>query len=285
MRKAISKANNELFVFDSVADIEEYSDPDTFEYREGSASWTGAQIESYEELKERCRMAWSAGLEILEKSTEKLRKEAIPDLKSHKATTTWSNNPEDGEFDYERHCAGEPCYRVTKREETQGPTEVTVITDTTTPGFKDPESILWRGAVALALTQLLEEKGYRVELWVINGSSLFLNYPRKAIITACKLKNCSDPMDMSTLVNTVSGWFYRTATFTLLRTICRKQDQEMHPALGTAMEPVPADLDMVSMDDLRIYSSGAFSFNGALAQIRAELARFKAKGPQPEQSI
>jgi hypothetical protein len=172
--------------------------------------------------------------------------------------------------------AGQPAFfKKTERKEKSGPTEMTIVIDTSTPYWVDPQDVLWRGAAAIALTHILEEKGYKVELWVINGSNL---YREINVMTACCLKRPADPLDSSTLINTVSGWFYRTAIFTLLSTICEKEGQEMNIGYGGAYTAVESELDLLTVDELRVYSAGFFTFDGALGVIEAEMKKLAERG-------
>lgn len=276
MKEVTSRAGSLMVIFDSVKELNDYADPKYLRTR-GRAQFVGRDIgETWEELQAVQQAAWDEGIEVLTMSVERLRKEKIPELKDHRRQTQFSTDDGD-EMDMERMMQGEAYWRKSVREDHEGPTIVTIITDTTTPASRDAEDILWRGAVAIALAILLEEKGYKVELWVANGSQLF-DRESRAVITACCLKRPQDPLDISTLVNTVSGWFYRTATFTLLDTICAKHNKDVAFGYGTCREPQPADLDEISMDELRIYSSGVYSFSGAIQCIQAELARFHTKG-------
>ncbi len=277
MKKVWSQSKALMYVFESNAEIIAFTEGSKFEEHAGknNESFVGRKLENWEEVQQAVQGKWEEGMEILEESVNRLAKEALPEMKSRKRKTEFDSSEGD-EFDYERFMSGQDPFRSSTRETHDGPGEITIVTDTTTPGSMEPEDIMWRGAVALALTKLLELKGYRVELWVINGSYLFANtmYP---VCTACCLKRCQDTMDMSTLVNTVSGWFYRTATFTLLGTICEKEQQEVAWGLGRPYTPNPLDLNEVTPDQVRIYSSGTYSFSGAISQIRAEVERFKVQ--------
>ncbi len=77
-------------------------------------------------------------------------------------------------------------------------------------------NLLWRGAAAVALTRLLEEAGYRVELWAAVKVTRVWQRKDKfdtAVMDAVCLKRAGDPLDESTLISAVSGWFFRTVTF------------------------------------------------------------------------
>jgi len=115
-------------------------------------------------------------------------------------------------------------------------------------------------------------------LWVINGSTLYRGKGTK-VMTACCLKRTHDPLDLGTIINTVSGWFYRTETFTLLKTICDRRGEEVAYGLGQCYYPTEKDLDQLTTDKLRVYSSGVFSFSGAYDLIVSQLKTvFEGKG-------
>lgn len=78
---------------------------------------------------------------------------------------------------------------------------------------------------------------------------------------------------MSTLVNTVAGWFYRTVTFTLMDTICAKTKETCSSGYGCVYNPTETDLDEITPDALRVYSSGVFTFNGAVSLMESELGK------------
>ena len=273
MRKLESKTGAKLFAFESMAEINEYVDPKFF--RDRGASFTGEELKSWEAVKDKAIGAWEDGMMILTDAVEMLRKEPLPEIKSHKRGFVWRYDEGD-EVDLERMAAGEAYWKKYTREESTGPTEVTIITDTTTSSVRNSVDILWRGAVAVALAVLLEEKGYKVELWVVNGSMLYEN-KRFGVCTACQLKKTSDPLDASTLINVMSGWFYRSSTFALLDTICSKEGERVEEGYGGCYEPRPQDLDELTRDEHRVYSSGVYTYNGALGVIRAEMAKFETK--------
>lgn len=269
MLKDTTDLGTHLFKFGSQLDLTTYSDPTCF--KKQNASFIGEDFDSWEDADKKTKMPWEKGQEVLAGFVKRLSEASLPQLKSRVRYTEWSY--EDGDdVDLDRMAQGLPYMRKTIREQGSGPGEMTIIVDTTTPWHEQSENILWRGAVAIALTQILEEKGYRVELWAVNGSKLFAD-DFNAVMTATCLKHCSDPLDASTLIGTVSGWFYRSVVFTLLDTICHKEQRPVQWGYGSCYTPKPKDLDSVSMDQLRLYASGVFSFNGALDMIIGEVER------------
>lgn len=267
MRRLYTDKNGDLFLFESMAQVVEYIDPGKFQSR--PQGFVGENLPTWDLVAKRTNREWAEGMHTLRRFTERLRQTELPEIKSRKRRVRF-NEYEGDEVEYDRLMQGQPFWRKTEREQVEGPTTVTVMVDTSTPAYQSSDDILWRGAAALALTEILEEKGYSVELWVVNGSALYANESTR-VMTGCCLKRCSDPLDTSTLINTVSGWFYRTVHFTLLRTICARVHKQISPALGRPIMPIPSDLDEISRDELRVYSAGTFSFEGALSVIQHEL--------------
>jgi hypothetical protein len=210
-------------------------------------------------------------MEVLQAFVERLEKVPIPEIKSHKRQVKF-NETEGDEIDLDRLRQGQPFWRKSEREETVGPTTITIVIDTSTAAHYDSADILWRGAAGVALTKILESKGYSVELWVVNGCKLFMGLSTR-VMSSCCLKRCMDPLDMSTLINVVAGWFYRTVTFTLYETMCKKYNQKVEDGFGPPLSPTQIDLDHITNDMLRIYSSGVYAFNGAVSCLTHELEK------------
>lgn len=271
MQEVTTATGAHLFKFDSMTDVKEYTDAKLWK-QSGRKEFIGADIETWEDADFKTIVAWKEGQEVLAQYIERLQTAALPEIKSRMRKTEWSFDDGD-EIDLDRMQQGLPYRRRTVREAGgSGPAEMTIIIDTTTPFFQKSMDVLWRGAAAVALTHILEEKGYRVELWVSNGSRLWADDPKPVMTCAC-LKRTSDPLDTSTLINTVSGWFYRSITFTLLETICAKNNHLVEYGYGNCASPMPKDLDSISTDELRVYSSGVYSYQGAYDMILAEVER------------
>lgn len=276
MRRINEPRKLDLFVFDSMTELAAFVNPDHFHPRK--RSFVGEHLADWAGVLKRTTRDWAEGMYILNEFVQKLRSAPLPEIKSHKRQVRFNDHDGD-EIDYDRLRNGQDFWRKSEREETTGPTTVTVVIDTTTAANVASDDILWRGAAAIALTQILEEKGYTVELWVANGSQLY-NGESTRVLTSCCLKRTSDPLDPSTLINTVAGWFYRTVTFTLLDTLCQKAGKGVAWGYGCCAEPMPHELDHLSRDANRVYASGVFSFNGALSMIQAELEKIAAHQAQ-----
>lgn len=266
-----TEANNVIVQFAGQGEVTEYTDGMKFRSGESNEAFVGEKIRTWEEAQAFAKSQWEKGLKVMTRFITRLKEVTLPEIKNSKRTIVWG--PTGDEMDLEKFMAGEVnCWKTYKRESTEGPATVTIFIDTSTEFHRQSEDILWRGAAAIALAHILEEKGYSCEIFVVNGSRLF-SYEGTAVMTACCLKRCGDPIDQATLVNTVAGWFYRTVTFTLLDTICAKMNKERASGYGNVYSPNATDLDQISNDKVRIYSSGVFSFDGAVDLMTDEIAR------------
>lgn len=282
MRVSKSKTEAEIVQFESMKEMTEYIDPSCF--RAGDESFVGEKgLHSWDNVTERTLKDWQEGMEVITMYKDKLQGMNLPELKPRQRFTTFRENEGD-EFDPERAMQGMPAWRVTKREKRDGPATITIVIDTTAECYRDSLDLFWRGAGALALADLLEKKGYGTEIWVVNGSKAFA-YEQFPLVTCCNLKRPGDVFDISTLTNAVAGWMYRTVTFALIRTVGKKTNRLIEYSLGAAYTPTNPDLNVVTSDEIRVYSAGYFSFNGALSALENEIERIsKAEetGEQPK---
>jgi hypothetical protein len=268
--------NNRLFRFDSMTEVVEFCNPK--DYEDAGKGFMGEDLPSWDHVMKRSSRVWAEGMFTLNQFLDRLRKVEIPEIKSRKRKTQFSEHGGD-EIDLDRLYAGQPYWRESKSEAVTGPTTITVIIDTSTSSSVDAKNILWRGAAALALTEILEEKGYSVEIWVIAGETSWSGC-QTAIYKACRLKCCSDPLDCSTLINSVSGWFYRSATFTLMKSIATHCKKTARHSLGSPCTATQDDIDHLTTDQNRVYSSGVYTFDGACDLMVAELTRIAEQGEE-----
>jgi hypothetical protein len=116
----------------------------------------------------------------------------------------------------------------------------------------------------------MEEKGYRCEVWTTISSNPYKSNFSRQFIGAICLKKPSDPLDVSTLVNAVSGWTLRTMWFALFHSLLK---EDCKSSYGGYMPIHPSDMKEITQDDEVVYSSGTFSYNGALAVIESEIKK------------
>lgn len=174
-------------------------------------SWVGRNFASWQEVYSAARQPWDEGVEVVERMVTELESVGLPKPKSRKRKLRYSEDDGD-ELDYDRLRTGQAFWHRSRRESMQGPQTVTLMADISTQSGVDHENVLWRGAAAIAITKVLEDTGFRVELWAVRCATKY-DRQGKGTVTGINLKRASDPLDVATLVTAVSGWFFRSAIF------------------------------------------------------------------------
>lgn len=187
----------------------------------------GRHFRSWQDVADSLNQGWPEGIGIVERMLAQLKEEGIEPPKSIRRKGVWSE--EDGEdLDLDRLQKGQAAWRTTQRTRRPGLQSMTIVTDMATAYNVLADVILWRGAAAITLCYLMEEAGYRCELWAAARlDHPFRNAPRdgrhplydlfghdgalnERVTTAVCLKRPSDALDLSTLIASVSGWSFRT---------------------------------------------------------------------------
>jgi len=266
----------DIFLFDDMTDAMGYIDPNY--YQPGTRSFAGESLPELKDATARFNRCWAEGAYVVEEFYQKLLSTEIPELASHVRRVQFNDNDGD-ELDYDRMLLGQDMWRKSERESHKGSTEVTIFVDTSTPASVDTKDVFWRGGAAVALTKLLEEKGYKVELWVTDGGQFLEDTcdhsPYCKTIVSCCLKRGHDTLDLTSICNSLGGWFYRTIVFSIMHTIGAKIKRLPYYSLGPARVPTQDQLDLISHDEIRILVSGVYSFNEALDCVVAELSRIQ----------
>ncbi len=279
--QSFTEKKTDYFLFDSVDDLvtslPAIANPRLDDLETDRPHFIGRSFRDWEAVYQAAGDRWADGLEILDRMLGDLADADLPTPVSRRRRPRFDEADGD-ELDYDRLRSGQPFWRATRRQNTRGPATITVVIDTAANCGVDHRDILWRGAAAIALTQRLEDAGYRVELWAVDvtAKAQATHTERgfdRTMINAVQLKGPGDPIDPSTLINAVSGWFYRTAIF---RAICRGERQ-VSRTLGHARTPTSAELDRITPDPDRVLIHGAWNYADAVAAARDALAKLAAK--------
>lgn len=266
----------DIFLFDDMNTVLEYVDPNLFQ--PGSVSFVGERLPEWADVQKRVDHCWAEAAHIVEEFYQKLLQQEIPELASHVRRVQY-NDFDGDELDYDRMLNSQAMWRKSQRESNKGNTEVTIFVDVSTPARCDPEDVFWRGGAAVALTKLLEDKGYKVELWITDGGQFLEdvcdNGPLCKTITAACLKRGQDTLNLTNICNSLGGWFYRTVVFTIMRSIGSKLKRTVMYSLGPARIPTQDQLDLISHDETRILIAGVYSFDAALACVTTELTKIQ----------
>ena len=218
-----------------------------------------------------CQTAWTDGADIVTQLRDSLDLADLPRPVSRRRTLRWREDDGD-ELDRDRLYAGASPWRATMRESRHGPQFVQVVTDVCTGCNVEHNDILWRGAAAVALTDILESAGYRVELVAAKYVTCAYDDTRRGLAAAVTLKRPGDPLDIATLAAAVSGWAYRTVWFAAYP-YC--QPHSINGGLGTVQPlaaALPALIGEPAPNCSRIVCHGVFSAAAALRWLRDALA-------------
>ena len=148
--------------------------------------------------------------------TQLVEGETLPRPKSRKRVRRFGED-DGNDVVLERLEAGADWWEYTARANRRGPATVTLLTNLDGWAGDGPFGIFWRGAAAIAATDILEQAGYMVELimWckaysVYNNSGpTFMNRQ----LTYLRLKEAGQPIDMNALCCGLSAWFLRVMLF------------------------------------------------------------------------
>jgi hypothetical protein len=177
------------------------------------AEWVGRRFDGWDDVKAKVGAYWAEGLDIVQEMLFELRDScgsARP--KSRKRRARWSADDGD-EVDLDRLRSGQEPWRRMAREQMTAPQNLVLVFNLSTSASRDAADVLWRGAAAIILSDLLETAGFRVELWACNYVKNGYTIPKENAFQAVKLKASESPVDIASLTNGIAGWFFRTVVF------------------------------------------------------------------------
>ena len=260
-------------IFDSVEDLIDGCGQATSRNLEHVESFSfhnedrvGRCFESWGEVDAAARAPWDEGRAIVESMEAKLEDVGLPKPKSRKRKTRFAED-DGSELDYARLRSGQEFWRRCERQNTAGPQTVTIVIDLNAHAGIGHEDILWRGAAAIAMTKILEQADFRVELWTIHCADKCYSDGTGHCNAVC-LKRPGDPLDIATFAAAVSGWFYRSLMFRA-KAIPRKVAR----GAGKPRPPRYSETQLVTNDPKAIVISGVYSEYGAVYLARAVLKR------------
>jgi hypothetical protein len=242
------------------------------------SEFIGRQFSTLAEVYQAARSAWPEGVEIIEGMVKELEDADLPKPTSRKRKVRFSED-DGAELDNDRLRSGQAFWRTTRRENSRGPQVVTIIIDVNANGDVAHRDIMWRGAAAIAMTKVLEEAGFRVELWTVHAAQKVYTGAGAGHFHAVCLKRPGDPLDIATFSAAVSGWFYRTVMW-LAKSRC---DQNIKSGLGLAVCPMSYQIRH-ALPNLRgkpIVISGAYTRASAVYVAREALKKLAGVEPPP----
>ena len=165
----------------------------TTQHIDSHASWIGATTE---QMTTALRDGWPEGAALVARLADGMRG-TLPKPKSFKRKQQWTADGD--EPSWERESAGyEDIWRTSKREQQYGPAPIEVMAPWGALGSVNADQLKWDGIVLVALTDLLEEAGYRVGA-TLNSAARAMN-GHNYHLTSITVKRPEMPLDISSMV-------------------------------------------------------------------------------------
>lgn len=238
--------------------------------------FVGRYFNTWSDVYSAAMSAWPEGMDTVQRMVRELEDDSsVPKPVSRRRRPRFSEDDGD-ELDYDRLRSGQPFWRTSRRQSTRGPQTVTIVVDVNARSAIEHSNILWRGAAAIAMTHVLEQAGFRVELWTAHRTEHAYTDGSNHMHVVC-LKRAGDPLDAGTLVSAVSGWFLRSVMF---RAKCIG-DKRVVSGLGQPLVPTKFSLSPLLPGCEPIVIAGAFSYEGALSIAREAIKKLTTPPPPP----
>jgi hypothetical protein len=175
------------------------------------STFIGRAFSGWVEAQAAANQTWVEGVQLLEELSDLISATVQTQPRCRKRRTAWSEDGGD-EIDIDRVRSGQAPWRTCQRQQVTGQQTVTIVANMATSCNRGAEEIMWRGAAAVVLAKILEDAGYRVEIHVANTVMRAFKCGDHFSVY-CRAKRADQPLDIATLANTVSGWFFRTVVF------------------------------------------------------------------------
>lgn len=261
-----------LYQFDSLQEtvdiVSKHQKVDNWDY-----SFLGRSFNRFSQVIEATNSLWKEGMDLYQEMFNQLEQEHVPPPRSIKRKQSWSEEGGD-ELDLDRLRNQQPYWLTTRKRKVPEAITVTILTDLGGRAYVKSREMFWRGVSSVLCTELLERSGYRVELWGVHRSNYVYSYSNRGIGVAIRLKELNQPLDVSSLVNAVSGWFYRTVIFGCMditpETVCGSR--------GGTVE-INDVVEEVSQDPQLLISQDIWSKEQAINWVKTQLAKFNQTQP------
>jgi hypothetical protein len=230
--------------------------------------FVGRYFGSWSQVEAAANSKWDEGMEAFERMASELERDTLSPPKNTRRRQCYSDDCGD-EVDLDRLQRGQPFWRTTMREHRVSQQTVTIVTDITTSWDRESLEVLWRGAAAVVLAKMLEGAGYRVELWAAQHCNpAYLD--GTGVCTAVCLKQASDLLDVASLINAVSGWYYRSIFF------ASYYDRKVAPrdGLGTP-KPIQKRVKDITPDEKALVAKDLWNREAAITWVRDQLRSFE----------
>lgn len=179
---------------------------------EPKVNFPGRIGKSWDDLERFLHSVWNEAVTRVQYVQAKVKSEPMPTPKSIRRKGKW--NEVEGDIDVDRALHGDPeFYNRKVREKITGPTNICLVCNLDDVRYINPSGLFYRSTAAIAVTDILEELGYQVEIvaWC-RGEQVFPQ-PDHNQFTVCRIKEAGQTVDITALCDTMSGWFSAEAVF------------------------------------------------------------------------
>lgn len=173
-------------------------------------SHMGKKLSNWDEAEAALREPWKEGLKMVQQMYEEIRAVRLPAAISRKRRGAWHDA--DGDVDPDRFLKGDPeMFRRIVKPRVKGPGNVTILANVDGSGYG--KGLVWRGAMAAALADILEEDGYVTEVWSWTAGNRVYQSPNHKHFHTYAIKKAGEPVDTNTIITALSGWMLRIGIF------------------------------------------------------------------------
>lgn len=177
---------------------------------------------------------WKEGVEFYTSVQDELSREPLPPPVDIRRRPEWMDTGD--EYDLDRARSGQDAWRGMRRRATTNSTQVTLVI---AYGARDAsvksKDMMWTTIAAVALADMLEANGYQVRVIGANrGSGRFHSVDHLTLVSTC-LKEAGEPVVVDTMINALSGWFYRTMMWAEYENGVAQAKSKISPGLGNTI--------------------------------------------------
>lgn len=220
---------------------------------------------------------WPEGVSKAMELADEIR-DAVPQAEKPRRRPRWSDQGDEVSMHRVYNGMLDRAWRSTRKVQAEGPKVISIDVDVGHNAHVSAESLFWSGACAVAITDVLEDMGYRVELF----ATAVTWEQNRACITRLVVKRADEPLN----INSVAALAAHVATFRyhILKAWCRApwgigygygNSTEITECLAHAVEA-----GAIEGSDIQVL--GALSKTAAIQALRSAVAKLDERGAMAE---
>lgn len=221
--------------------VNKYQFKDTTSRMKGELSdWYGEEVNSLSDAEKLVAEGWREGADKALAMVEEVYANCkLPEPKDVRRQQVWADDGDD--LDYDRLMSGEieTMWRTTKSNGKGFNPHATLMVSWGGNANISAEALFWSGAVAIILSDLLEDSGYRTE--IVGGMGGFHRATKQYTISSVCVKELNEPLRTDAVAGALcSAGVFRTVGFKAILAA----DTEIDSSLGSnvSLEKMPAGL-------------------------------------------